>query len=519
MTPRLEPGFTSAAGLTADITLTPQVCIIGSGAGGAVTASMLAAAGLDVLVLEEGGHYTHKDFRMQEAEAYPTLYQESAARVTADLAVTILQGRAVGGTTVVNWTTCFRTPTKVLDHWRVNHAVQGLTTRELDPHWEAVEARLHIHKVPEAEMNRNNRLLFDGCRQNGWQVETTHRNVLECRQSGYCGMGCPVDAKQSMLVTYLPDAVQKGATVLSRCRVDRLKVDGRTVTEAHCSALDAPGIRPTGVNITVKARYFILSAGAIGSPSVLLRSGLEGDVAGRRTFLHPVVASSGVYELPVLASYGAPQSAASHHFVDRGDKTGFVLEAAPLHPVLMSTALSGLGPDHHANMQKFPYVAPHLSLTVDGFFPDETGGTVKIRPSGAPVLDYAMPPRVQEAMREGQKRLAEEQFASGAQLVITGHEPAMVLRSAKDIALLNGASFAPGDVFMASAHVMGGCPMGEDPKRAVVRCEDLRAHRYDNLHVVDGSVFPTSLGVNPQLSIYGLAHLAASRLVSTFKPA
>jgi choline dehydrogenase-like flavoprotein len=284
-----------------DLVLTPEVCVIGSGAGGAVAAFHLQQAGHEVLVVEEGGHHTRKQFHMTEAESFPTLYQESGQRVTRDLGVLVLQGRAIGGTTVINWTTCFRTPDHVLEHWRVHHAVAGINAAALNPHWDAVEARLNIHQVPLAETNRNNRLLYDGCKALGWEASTTRRNVKDCRQSGYCGMGCPVDAKQSMLVTYLPDAVASGATILSRCRLEKLHFQGRTVTHATAQLMDAQGIAPTGKTVTIKARRFVLSAGAIGSPAILLRSGVPGDVVGKRTFLHPVVVSSGIYKDPVYA--------------------------------------------------------------------------------------------------------------------------------------------------------------------------------------------------------------------------
>src|SRR5262249_38975091 len=150
------------------------------------------------------------------------LYQESMQRATADLAISVLQGRAVGGTTVVNWTTSFRTPEDVVAHWADKHAVRGFKYADLVPHYEAIEARLGIHKVEESSMNRNNRLLFDGCKAKGWVVETTRRNVWQCMQTGACGMGCPVNAKRSMLVTLIPDAIDAGAKLVFRCRVDRL---------------------------------------------------------------------------------------------------------------------------------------------------------------------------------------------------------------------------------------------------------------------------------------------------------
>ncbi len=511
-----KPGAFIDAGTLADgATLQADVVVIGSGAGGAVAACELARAGFDVLVLEEGGHHTRADFKMREDINYPMLYQESGARATKDLGITILQGRAVGGSTVVNYTTCFRTPPHVLDHWQKVHAVGDISIADLSPHWDAVEERLHIEKVDYQATNRNNRTLYDGAKALGLQVDTTRRNVNRCMQSGYCGMGCPVDAKQSMLITYLPDAVERGARVVSRCRVDKLVVAAGGVERAECSVIGDDGYNPSGRRLTVAARRFILAAGGIGSPSILIRSGLGGGLVGRRTFFHPVAGVAAYYKEPIEPYYGAPQSVASHAHADRGDDVGLFYEVAPMHPMLATVATAGFGALHRKMMQKLPYLASHIALAIDGFHPSEQGGTVTVRPSGAPLVDYVTPLRVREALREGLRWLVKINFAAGAYEVALGEFPMLLLRSDRDVARLDDYDMGKQPLF--SAHVMGGCMMGDDPKRSVVRSKDLRHHTLENLHVVDGSVFPTSLGVNPQESIYGLARLISSRLAQSWK--
>jgi choline dehydrogenase-like flavoprotein len=494
-----------------------DVCIVGSGAGGAVTAALLAGAGFSVIVLEEGGHHEKAEFKMREDLAMPMLYQEQGSRASKDAAIAILQGRAVGGTTVVNWTTSFRTPDHVLDHWRKVHAVGGFTLADLNPHWDAVEERLNIKEISLEETNRNNRTLYDGCRALGMEVATTRRNTRNCFKSGYCGMGCPVDAKQSMLVTYLPDAVSKGATVVARCRVDRLRVEAGRVTAAECTAIGDDGYTPTAKTLTVKANRFVVSAGGINSPGVLIRSGLGAGTVGKRTFLHPVVGVAGLWKDPIEPFYGAPQSVASHALADRGNDVGLFLEAAPLHPMLASTAVAGLGDAHAKMMKKLPNISAHVALAIDGFHESEHGGTVEVRPSGAPVVDYVLPERIWDAFRVALKTLARIDLAAGALEVTTMHDPSITIRSEKDLALLDGAPMGPHRVNVFSAHVMGGCKMGDDAASSVVRSGDLRHHTVANLHVVDGSVFPTSLGVNPQQTIYGIAHLMATRFIADWK--
>jgi choline dehydrogenase-like flavoprotein len=494
-----------------------QVVIVGSGAGGAVAAGILASAGYEVVVLEEGGHHTKSEFKMREDIAFPMLYQEAGTRATKDLAISILQGRAVGGTTVVNWTTSFRTPPHVLEHWQKVHDVGGFSKRDLDPHWDEIEARLNIKQIPLDEANRNNRLLYDGCKALGLQVDTLFRNTRNCFKSGYCGMGCPVDAKQSMLVTYIPDAVAKGASVVSRCRVDKLKVSADRITAIECSEIGEDGYSTTGRELTIEADRVILSAGAIGTPGILIRSGLGGGMVGRRTFLHPVVGVASRFKELVNPFYGAPQSVASHALADRGDKAGIFLEAAPLHPMLAALATAGYGESHHKKMAELPNLAAHVALSIDGFDPSETGGTVEVRPSGAPILDYQIPPRIWEALREGLRTLVRIDLAAGAEWVSTSHEPSIRFESEKDLAKIDTALMEPNRLAVFSAHVMGGANMGDDATRSVVRSTDLRHHTLKNLHVIDGSVFPTSLGVNPQETIYGIAHLISTRLAAAWK--
>ncbi|TMA33961.1 MAG: FAD-binding protein [Deltaproteobacteria bacterium] len=209
-------------GSDSDLVLKPDVCIVGSGPGGAMVAARLARAGAKVVVLEEGGYHRKDEFDMQEATAFPLLYQDRGNRATADLSISVLQGRAVGGGTVVNWTTSYRTPDDVLAYWR-DHFGLALTPSDLRPHFEEVEQRLGIQKVDLEDTNANNRAIYDGCTKMGWQVDTTKRNVRGCLRTGYCGMGCPVDAKQSATLTYLPDAVAAGADVYANCRVSRIE--------------------------------------------------------------------------------------------------------------------------------------------------------------------------------------------------------------------------------------------------------------------------------------------------------
>ncbi len=515
----LPAGVTEAQTLTADVEVGCDVCIIGSGPGGAVTAAVLAQAGLRVIVLEEGGYFTKARFRQREDEAYPYLYQDGTQRTTKDVAITILQGKAVGGGSVVNWTTCFRTPDDVVDLWKRKHNVHGIDSNNLEPHFAWAEQRLGINKVPLELVNKNNRTIYDGCKKLGHDVDTVSRNVIGCAQTGSCGHGCPIDAKQSMLVTCIPDAIRAGASVVSRCKVDRIVFEGGRAVAVEGHAIDAFGLDSTGVKITIKPRTVVVAGGAINSPALLLRSGAP-DPHGRlgvRTFVHPVIASISLFDSPIEGWKGAPQSVASHHFAHRGDEVGWFLEAGPVHPMLASTAFPGFGAAHREGMKGLVNAAAHLAITVDGHHDDVVGGTVSLTSSGAPVLDYPIVERQWRAFRDAQKVMAQVGFAAGAREVWTGHEPTLRMSSVDDIAKIDSQPWMPCRVGIFSAHQMGGCGLSDEAKGGVVRSEDARHHQVDNLHVIDGSVFPTAVGVNPQLSIYGLAHLYATRLAGLLK--
>lgn len=502
-----------------------DVAIVGSGAGGGTTAEILAKSGLRVVLIEEGPLRTSSDFRMRERDAYPQLYQESAARKTTDKGITILQGRAVGGSTTVNWTSSFRTPPETLAYWRERYGLRSFEEAQLAPWFAMMERRLHIAPWEEAP-NANNALLRDGAQKLGIAVKTIPRNVNGCWNIGYCGMGCPTNAKQSMLVTTIPSALQHGATLLTRARAERLSFNGSRVRELTVRALQADGIHPSPHTVSIRARHYVLAAGAIGSPAVLLRSGLPDPyrVVGTRTFLHPVVLSLAVMPQPVNAFSGAPQSIYTDHFLHTqpiDGPIGYKLEVPPVHPVLAATTLTGFGEAHARMMSDLACAQVIIALLRDGFHPESTGGSVRLNNDGTPRLDYPMTPYLWDGARRALLSMAQIQFAAGAKAVFPVHEEAAPYRS------LEAASGAiarfPMEILrtrVVSAHVMGGCGMGTDLRESVV--DEFGTHHHaENLSVFDGSVFPTSVGANPQLSIYGLTGRNASHLAArlTGRPA
>jgi len=511
----------NGAQLEQDLNLEADVAIIGSGAGGGTTAEILSAAGYKVLLIEEGPLKTSDDFKMLEDEAYTSLYQEGIGRMSKDGAITILQGRAVGGTTLINWTSSFRTPEPTLEHWAREHNVKGHSAAEMAPWFEKMEQRLGVAPwvMPP---NANNDVLRNGCEKLDYSWKVIPRNVRGCWNLGYCGMGCPTNAKQSMLVTTIPATLEKGGELLYLARAERLLIDGDKVSGLQCVGMDARCVAPNGRTITVKARHYVLAGGGINSPGLLLRSKAPdpNDRLGKRTFLHLVNCSAGQFSEVINPYYGAPQSIYSDHFQWLDGTTGhmsYKLEVPPLQPALASTLLGGFGPQSALRMEQLPHTHMMLALMRDGFHPDSPGGNVELRGDGSPVLDYQVSSYAWDGLRRAFHSMAEIQFAAGAQSVLPLHADAGYVSSlAQARTLIDGLRLETYRTRLGSAHVMGGCAMGEDPKTAVADSLG-RHHQLRNLSIHDGSLFPTSIGANPQLSVYGLTAQLATALVDRLK--
>lgn len=492
-----------------DLTLEADVVIVGSGAGGGTSAEILSAAGFKVLIVEEGPLKTSSDFRMQESEAYPALYQEGIGRMSKDGAVTILQGRAVGGTTLINWTSSFRTPEPTLEHWAREHGVVGMSAAEMAPWFERMEQRLGVQPWAMPP-NANNDVIRVGCEKLGYHWAVIPRNVKGCWNLGYCGMGCPVNAKQSMLVTTLPTTLEQGGELLYMARAQRLLIEGERVVGLECRSMDERCVEPSGRRILIKARHYLLAGGGINTPGILMRSGAPDpyERTGKRTYLHLVNFSAAQFEHVINPFYGAPQSVYSDHFQWEDGVSGrmsYKLEVPPLHPALASTLLGRFGVDNALRMEQLPHTNMMLALMRDGFHPDSAEGTVELRGDDTPVLDYRLTDYTWDGLRRAFLHMAEIQFAAGAKAVLPVHADARYATSlAEARTLINELRLEKYRTRLGCAHVMGGCAMGEDPRQSVVDSLG-RHHQLENLSIHDGSLFPTSIGANPQLSIYALS--------------
>ena len=490
--------------------------IIGSGAGAGITAELLCRAGLSVTLVEEGPLKSSTDFKQRESDAYTALYQESAARKTADQSINILQGRCVGGSTTVNWTSSFRTPSATLAHWRQHFGLTTLTDERLAPWFLQAEQRLNIGPwlVPP---NKNNELLRLGAARLGIPAAAIQRNVKACWNLGSCGLGCPTNAKQSMLVTTIPYALDQGAQLLVQTQARKLEISRGRVNALICGSVHGNDSPASSATTRITAKHYVVAGGAINSPALLMRSNMPDPhgLLGTRTFLHPVVISAALFNEAVEGWAGAPQTIYSDHFLGTSaidGPIGYKLEAPPMHPVIFASTLPGFGAEQADLLRQFPNTHSLLALMRDGFHPESVGGTVSLRSDGSPVLDYPLNDFVMDGARRAFLSMAEIQFAAGAREVMPVHEMARRYKTwGEAAAAIRELPMRPLLTRVVSAHVMGGCALGADERLGSVRPDGQHWH-VDNLSIHDGSLFPTSIGANPQLSVYGIVNMLATGL-------
>ena len=486
---------------------------MGSGCGGGASAKILAEAGRKVIVLEEGGFYTSKDFDATEQTAYQHLYQQRAGQATDDLAVTVLQGRCVGGSSTVNWTTSLRTPDFVLEAWKRDHGVQGLSPKELEPYFERVERYLDVHVEPFENHNPNNRIILDGAKKLGLRASAVGRNTRDCVKAGACGLGCPFDAKKTVAITYIPDAVKNGATVFAGFRANKIEITGKTKRVSGI-VFDHQTQKPK-TDFIIEAPVVIVSASAINSPVLLLKSNLannSGEIGKNLTF-HLTSAVLGVFDQVMYGAGGIPQSAMSDEFLNKNhDGGGFWLEAVPIYPTLAALALPGFGSTHRELLHHYPHIGATIILVKE----IDSSGQVTVNDHGRASISYALREKDLGYLKQGVAVAARVQFAVGAKRVMTLHARLTEFNSPTEIdTTLATSEWGMNEIGLYSAHPLGTCRMGNDPKKSVVD-EHCQTHDVKGLFVIDGSVTPTSLGVNPQITILAIAEKSAEWIARNF---
>jgi choline dehydrogenase-like flavoprotein len=512
-------GVVRGADGSGDVHRTADVVVIGTGAGGAVAAERLARAGFEVVLLEDGALHQAADFCETEATLAEQLYADGAMRATDDLAVQLLQGRAVGGSTTINWMIMLRTPDFVLDEWQRAHGVSGFEAATMAPVFDRVEREVHARLVSDDAHSPNNRVILDGARALGWRARAAVINAKGCVRSGFCGIGCRYDAKQGTLLTYVPRALAAGATLYADARADRIEVlerdGGRgTAPRKRVHATVRHGTRTHA--LTIDAPLVVVAAGAVGSPVLLQRSGLGGGAVGQYLRLHPTTATIGIFDQEIVGSAGIPLSTmCDEHGQWNGTPYGFWLECPPFLPSLGAVAAPGFGHAHAARMSQFRHLSSVIALTRDGAETRTSSGGVQLTRDGRVSIRYALTSPDAARVRASIEAAAQLQLAAGAREVHTLHTTPIVVRRPSELSQIRQASVRANRVGLFSAHVNGTCRMGGDARTAATSPEGER-YGARGVYVCDGALLPTAPGVNPQETIMALATLVSERLAARY---
>ena len=492
--------------IMADTTLACDVVVVGSGAGGGVVAAELAAAGKDVIVLEKGGYRNEADFTHLEGDALETMYDAGGLLATSDLGLVVLQGATLGGGTVINYTTSFPTPESVRRQWATEHNLPHFESTEFTRSLDAVARRIGVN-TDHAKPSGRDQVLIRGLEQLNWHHGLLPRDVRGCSQDdacGYCGMGCRRGAKQSTLITYLQDAADRGARIVVNCAVRRVVIERGSATGVEARVGDFA--------LTVRAKAVVVAAGSVHSPALLLRSGLTLPALGRHLALHPATAVLADMGEDVRPWTGTVQAHYSDQFADLDSGYGFKFETAPVHPSLQALAApweSAAG--HRDRMAKLPQTGLVGILLRDRF-----GGRVRVDRDGAAVVDYRLSRYDRAHLRRAIAAAAELLEAAGARDIW--------LPLARDVSYRPGgganarqawlrrvdaAGWGPNEILLVTFHQMASCRMGANAQVSVVDAEH-RVWGIRGLYVADASVFPSASGVNPMLTVMGIAHRAAA---------
>jgi choline dehydrogenase-like flavoprotein len=482
-----------------------DVVIVGTGAGGGMAASELAGRGLSVVALEEGPYLEQKDMTQREVDMMGKLYQERGGRATADMAIRVLGGRCVGGSTVHNINLCKRTPKAILDTWAREHHVSGCSEKEMRPVFESVERELSVSEIPAGWRNANNQVLERGVKALGWKGGPLRHNRVGCQQSGFCELGCPFNAKQNSLKVLVPDALDHGAQVISDVRVSRIVHDGHRASGVIGAALGADG--SARGRLVVDADVVVLAGSAIGSAMLGVQSGLPDpyDRLGRNLHMHPGIAVAGLFDDHIDGWKGIPQSYECMQLMDynmNSDRRVWITTVFA-HPIGAAVMLPGFGMEHREWMRRYRNIAVLTAMVHD-----ETSGRVGVREDGRALIEYKLVDSDVHQFSTGIRACARLLFAGGAKKVLVPSVPPIVLDHDKQIDQIPMSAARPFNIQMAAVHPMGSMSLGDDPKKSVVKSTG-EHHQVERLFVLDGSLFPTSLGAPPQISIYSFSrHLS-----------
>lgn len=460
-----------------------KAIVVGSGAGGAPAASRLAQRwGDGVAILEAGPHLTARDFTQVERDMVPRLYAGGGVQGTEDGAMSVLQGRVVGGSTTINDALCFGPPPELDERWAALGA--EVSVAALAPYVREVEEVLEVSDIAREQINRANYLLGLGAARLGWSGGRLRHNSVGCVQCGFRHLGCAYDAKRSMDRTFVPRAVAAGAQLKAEHPVHHLtRRDGHWVVHLdHGRALTA--------------EHVVLCAGIVHTPAILLRSGIA---AGEGLQFHVQTLAWGDFDDPVDGFAGIPMAYGVYEFSDVFGHTGpgYLIEGVSVQPLAFSVQPQFEGEEHDEVLSRYRHLAGAVSLVRSS-----SRGRVTLK-GDRPSIDYPLGVHDTERLAHFYERSTELFLAAGARRVLLAHRHVRWVDRPTAV-----PTMAPQTFYVYTAHPFGGANRGTTTDAVG------RVRGQPNLWVLDGSAIPEALGVNPQVTIAALALEGSDRLLA-----
>lgn len=497
--------------------LTCEVVIVGSGAGGSVAAAHLAKQGLDVIVVEKGPYVKESENGLRETEVIGNAYERHGALTTLDGAMTIFAGSCLGGGTTINWSGSFRTPDYILEEWAANHHNPQFLDPAYKKCFDTIEQKMQVSTNLPLH-NLQNKALKRGAEKLGYHAAPIPLNMnfdgLDTPNDTWKGMGFSIlgdvyGKKQGGQRYFLPEATAHGARILVNTEADQVMIEGGKATGIRGWQTDKDGLKHT---LEIRADKVIVAAGALHTPALLLRSGLEHEMIGYNLYMHPTVAVSAVYPERMDPWHGPMMSTVCNEFSRLDGNYGVKIEVPPVHSGMLGLTLPWMsGEQFKTDILKAPFLGSFIVLTRDKY-----AGHVTLSRQKRPLIHYTLRDYDRKHLQRGMQEAIRLHAAAGAEEVLMLHNEMESFNPKTDdlegfVELVKKKKWSPNRFMVFSAHQMGTCRMGGEKHRHPIR-PDGESWEVKGLYVTDASLFPESSGVNPMLSIQALSQYVAEQM-------
>lgn len=479
-----------------------DVCVVGSGSGGSLIARELSSYGLKTVLIEAGNYYTAKDFNQREEDMYPALYMAKGQQFTKDMTVSVLQGRCVGGSPVVNMCDCVPIHESLLKFWEKKFNVKGIDYGDLKIIVNKIYDELKVNKIKVEELNKNNLILKEGTEKSGYRGDTFYHNRHECVGCGYCLIGCAYNVKQNTLTVYVPEALKNGTELIFNCVAEKLIIEKGRIQGVIARSRG-------GAEVKIHSKIVTLACSAIHTPRILLNSEVikNRHIIGKNLSLQPQLPVVAWFNEKIVGYRGVPQAYCCDEFEtiteDEG-AGGFRIEGIFSGPGMSSLFIPEFGIEGKNLMSHYTEMSASLLL-----FPDKPSGCVSYKGDGKPIIDYKLSDELIQRIKKAVVQASKIYFEAGAKMVMVPLSVANRFTSPDEVEkMMDKIDFKKIGYRMISAHPQGTCRMGADPLTSVVdtNCE---SHEIKGLFVCDSSIFPTTASSHTMIPVFTMAYRTA----------